>query len=89
MSDTDRVADRYLASTPERQAVGRQYLRDHLMFELTPRAIAGLQRYLTEAAALGLIAAAPALRFFDDGTAAAADGPFAPHEGASGRGEGE
>ena len=89
MSDTDRVADRYLASTPERQAVGRQYLRDHLMFELTPRAIAGLQRYLTEAAALGLIAAAPALRFFEDGTAAAADGPFAPHEGASGRGEGE
>ena len=82
MSDTDGVADRYLAAWPERQAVGRQYLRYHLMFELTPRAIAGLERYLTEAAALGLIAAAPELKFFPDGASA-------PHEGGSARGEGE
>ena len=80
MADTDRVADRYLAASPERHAMGRQYLRDHLMFELTPRAIAGLERYLSEAAALGLIAKAPPLQFFSDGAAAPDDRAFGPAE---------
>jgi chorismate dehydratase len=82
MARTDQVADRYLEATPERQAAGRQYLRDHLMFELTARAIAGLERYLSEAAALGLIAAAPRLQFFDDEGSA-------PHGHVSAPGEGE
>ena len=89
MSDTDRVADRYLAAMPERQAAGRQYLRDHLLFELTPRAVAGLERYLAEAAALGVISSAPALRFFDETAAARVADALPPHGGGSARGEGE
>jgi hypothetical protein len=89
MADTDRVADRYLSSTPERQAVGRQYLRDHLMFQMSPRAIAGLERYLSEAAALGLIDAAPALRFFAESAVVPSAGAPAPTDGTSLVGEGE
>lgn len=74
MADTDNVADRYLARTPERQAVGRQYLRENLMFELDARALAGLERYLTEAVAVGVIPAAPRLRFFEGSVPVAGDG---------------
>jgi predicted solute-binding protein len=64
MSRTDEIADAYLASEPERQAAGRAYLRNNLMFQLTPRAIDGLRAYYREAISLGLAAGDPWVEFF-------------------------
>jgi hypothetical protein len=64
MSQTDAVADAYLAGQPERQALGRAYLRENLMFELSPRAIDGLRAYYREAMALELAAGDPWVEFF-------------------------
>ncbi len=63
MKESDAVADAYCAGFPERQAMAREYLRRHLMFEFTPRALEGLEAYYREAAALGLATAGP-VRFF-------------------------
>jgi chorismate dehydratase len=54
MQHSDAIADAYLAGEPSRRAVGRTYLRENLMFRLTPRAVAGLERYFDEAVAIGL-----------------------------------
>lgn len=54
MKNSDEIANAYLAGEPNRQPLGRSYLRENLMFQLTPRAIAGLERYFAEAVALGL-----------------------------------
>ena len=54
MRHSDAIADAYLAGEPARQSVGRSYLRENLMFRLTPRAVAGLERYFEEAVAIGL-----------------------------------
>ena len=54
MRHSDAIADAYLAGEPSRQPVGRSYLRENLMFRLTPRAVAGLERYFDEAVAIGL-----------------------------------
>jgi chorismate dehydratase len=56
MRHSDAIADAYLAGEPSRQPVGRSYLREKLMFRLTPRAVAGLERYFDEAVAVGLAA---------------------------------
>jgi predicted solute-binding protein len=64
MRHADEVADAYLARDPARQAIGRRYLREHLMFELSPRAIEGLRAYYREAIALGLADGEPRLEFF-------------------------
>ena len=60
MRQSDAVADAYLAQWPERQAVGRRYLRENLMFELSPRAIQGLETYFREAVSLGISTSATA-----------------------------
>lgn len=54
MQHSDAIADAYLAGDADRQAIGRRYLRENLMFRLTPRAIAGLETYYREAVALGV-----------------------------------
>jgi len=64
MAETDQVAAAYCADRPDRIPLAQQYLRDHLMFRLTPRALDGLRAYYREAAALGLVPAAGALEFF-------------------------
>ena len=54
MKHSDAIADAYLAAEPAHQPLGRTYLRENLMFQLTPRAVAGLERYFAEAVAIGL-----------------------------------
>jgi chorismate dehydratase len=54
MRQSDAIADAYLAGDAGRQATGRKYLRENLMFRLDSNALAGLQSYYREAAALGL-----------------------------------
>ena len=63
---TDAIADAYCAGDPSRAAIARRYLRSHLRFALDAPARAGLETYYREAAALGLIAGAPALAFFEE-----------------------
>jgi len=60
----DAIATAY-STDPARQAIGRRYLRDHLMFDLTPRAIEGLRAFYGEALALGAASGEPRLDFFD------------------------
>jgi chorismate dehydratase len=70
MQHSDEIADAYCAGSPERQALARRYLREHLRFRLDDRAIAGLQAYYREASTLGLAARPPqSLRFFPDDAA--------------------
>jgi predicted solute-binding protein len=64
MRHTDAIADAYCAETPGRAPLARRYLRQHLMFQLTPRAIEGLREYYSLAAALGLAAERRDLVFF-------------------------
>jgi hypothetical protein len=64
MNHSDAIADAYLASDPARQSLGRRYLRENLMFQLTPRAVAGLERYFAEAVAIGLASEARRPEFF-------------------------
>jgi chorismate dehydratase len=65
----DAIATAY-STDPVRQAIGRRYLRDHLMFDLTPRALEGLRAFYREALQLGVAAGEPRLEFFDSGARA-------------------
>lgn len=56
---TDAIADAYCDGDHARQAVARAYFRDHMRYALDARAIAGLEAYYREAAALGLVTARP------------------------------
>ena len=60
----DEIATAYSVD-PSRQAVGRQYLRDNLLFDLTTRAQQGLRTFYREALALGLVTGGPAVEFFE------------------------
>jgi chorismate dehydratase len=64
MAHSDAIADAYCPGDPARQMIARRYLRENLMFRLTPRALEGLARFYREAAALGLIPARPAPVFY-------------------------
>lgn len=63
---SDRLADAYVAGTPASADVARQYLKEHIKFDLSPRMREGVQLYYREAAALGLVATPATLRFFDE-----------------------
>jgi chorismate dehydratase len=63
MAHSDALADAYVAGDAGRQAIGRRYLRENLMFRLTPRALDGLRTYYREAGELGL-ARPPPIDFF-------------------------
>ena len=60
----DDIATAYSAD-PARQAVGRRYLRENLLFDLTSRALDGLRAFYREASALGSVAEPPTVEFFE------------------------
>ena len=61
---SDRIADDYCAGDPARQALARRYLRENINYDLSERALAGLQRYFEEAAALGIVERVERVEFF-------------------------
>jgi chorismate dehydratase len=69
MRRSDAIADAYCLGAPERRPLARRYLREHLMFRLDDRAVAGLETYYREAAALGLAMPSAKLDFFPEETA--------------------
>jgi chorismate dehydratase len=64
MQRRDEIADAYRPDDIVQQVIARSYLHDRLRFELDDRALAGLERYYQEAAALGLVREARAPAFF-------------------------
>jgi chorismate dehydratase len=62
----DAIADAYTAGQPGRAALARQYLREHLVFGLTPRALEGLRTYYREAVGAGAAAAVAEPVFFPE-----------------------
>jgi chorismate dehydratase len=69
MAHVPAIAADYCRDDPERTRVAEHYLRENLAFRLTPQALEGLRTFYREAAALGLIARAPELAFFDERSA--------------------
>jgi predicted solute-binding protein len=65
MAASDRIAAEYCRDEPARVAMAQQYLRENLAFRLTPAALEGLRTYYREAEALGVIARAPSLSFYE------------------------
>jgi chorismate dehydratase len=51
----DRVAQAFFPDDAERAAIGERYLRDHIRFRLGDREIAGLERFFTLAAEVGVV----------------------------------
>lgn len=64
MAHSDAVADAYCPGDPDRRMTARRYLRENLMFRLTPRALEGLEAFYREASTLGLIPARPTPAFY-------------------------
>jgi chorismate dehydratase len=60
----DEIATAY-STDPQRQAVGRHYLRENLLFDLTSRAQDGLRTFYREALALGLATGRSSVEFFE------------------------
>jgi chorismate dehydratase len=50
MAHIQEIARNYCAEQPERIPIAENYLKHHLAFQLTPRAIDGLRTYYREAA---------------------------------------
>src|SRR4051812_8065301 len=69
-SRIDDIATAY-SSDPARQALGRRYLRENLLFDLTAGAQDGLRTFYREAEALGLVTGPSALEFFEPARAEA------------------
>jgi predicted solute-binding protein len=65
MAHANAIAAEYCASHPERIPMAERYLRDNLRFDLSPRAIEGLETYYREAAAVGVVAGTRPLEFFE------------------------
>ena len=61
----DTIAAAYTPE-PHRQMIAQRYLRESLVFRLSPRAIDGLRAYYAAALELGLATGDPSLRFFSD-----------------------
>lgn len=59
----DDIANAY-STEPDRQAIGRRYLRENLVFDLSPRAMDGLRTFFREAHALGLVGST-GIEFFE------------------------
>jgi chorismate dehydratase len=62
-SHLDEIARAYVAATPVREPLAARYLRENLMFRLTPRAVDGLRTYYREAAEIGLVTPAEPVFF--------------------------
>lgn len=65
MRHTDAIADAYCPEPDARRALARHYLRESLRFRLDTRAIAGLELFYREAAALGLVEGPGAVVFYE------------------------
>jgi chorismate dehydratase len=65
MVNADTVADAYCGDDETRRPVARAYLRDNLIFRMTPRAIEGLRAFYREARALRLIDGETPIEFFE------------------------
>jgi chorismate dehydratase len=63
--NSDRVADAYCGDDEARRDVARRYLRENLVFRMTPRAIEGLQAFYREARALRLFEGDAKIEFFE------------------------
>lgn len=61
---SDALADDYVSATPQHRDVARQYLREHIQYDLDDRMLEGLRAYYREAAAVGVIAEVAEPRFF-------------------------
>ncbi len=64
VSQSDALADRYVAATPALAPLARRYLREHIQFGLTPRMLEAVRLYYREAHEAGVIARVADLRFF-------------------------
>ena len=64
MANLDRVAMEYFRDDPEKVEIARRYLRDNVKYVLGDEEVAGLRRFYEAAAGLGIVPAAPALRFY-------------------------
>ncbi|MEO7190665.1 MAG: menaquinone biosynthesis protein [Vicinamibacterales bacterium] len=65
----DEIAANYCAGHPGQIDVARRYLHENLTFDLSARAVHGLERYYREAAELGLVPAVAEPAFFGAGPA--------------------
>jgi chorismate dehydratase len=61
---TNAIARAYCAGDPVRERIAARYLRENLMFDLTPRAIEGLSTFYREAEETGLVPASRDAAFF-------------------------
>jgi chorismate dehydratase len=64
MAHLDEIASNYVPESPSREALARRYLRENLLFALTPRALDGLRAYYREASAAGIVTEAGEPSFF-------------------------
>ena len=58
------IAGAYFADDPARQAVGAEYLRDNIRYDLSADERAGLERFYRYAAEAGVVTKADVLRFY-------------------------
>lgn len=67
MAVTDAIAAAYCADRRDRIALAQRYLRDNLLFHLTPRAVEGVHTFYREAAAAGVVTESGAVAFYEAG----------------------
>jgi hypothetical protein len=70
MANVDAIAAAYCAQEPSRVPIAQHYLRENLVFRLTPGALEGLRTYYAEAARAGVVEPPRDPSFFDDGQSA-------------------
>jgi chorismate dehydratase len=63
--EIDRVAAAFFPDDPARQQAGARYLREHVLHEVGDREQAGLERFLSLAAAVGAAPPAKDIRYFE------------------------
>jgi chorismate dehydratase len=61
---SDAIADAYCEGHPARQAIARRYLREHVKYELSDRALEGVRAFYREAAAVGIVDRDGPIQFF-------------------------
>ena len=61
----EEVAAAHQAADPEQLEMAREYLRNNVQFTLTEDGRAGVKRFFTAAADIGIVPHATTLRFFD------------------------
>lgn len=70
----DAVAARYYPDDPVKAAIGAEYLRENIQFRLGDRERAGLERFFSLAADVGVVPASQPLRWYPAPAAAAVPG---------------